>query len=98
MSDHAIRVDFERSGGPAAFSLSTRVDASELSADEIAELERLVAERGAGAARGVDRFQYDLKITRGDEVSHVVLGESAFATPALRALRDRLVDRARRGK
>ena len=99
MSEQKVRLEFERSGGPAAFTLGTSVDDDELSDEELTELERLIEETGPRPAeRGrVDRFQYDLTITRGDDVTHLVLGEDELATPVLKALRDRLLDRARRG-
>ena len=99
MSEPRVRLEFERSGGPAAFTLGTSVDEAELSDEELAELERLIEEAGTRPAGPglVDRFQYDLTITRGDDVTHLVLGENELATPVLRALRDRLLDRARRG-
>ena len=102
MGESGFRLDFERSGGFAGLSLPVvSVDESELAPEEIAELERLVAEAASCApARppGADRFQYDLTITRGDEVTHLTLGENALDTPVLQGLRDRLVNRARGGE
>ena len=95
-----LRVDFARSGGFAGLTLQTSVDASGLQAPEQAELERLVSAVEQTPIpeethAGVDRFQYDLTITRGDESKRVSVGESDL-TPELKALSDWLLERARR--
>jgi hypothetical protein len=95
-----LHVDFARSGGFAGLTLETSVDADELSPEEQAELERLVgAVEAAGEVEstrpGVDRFQYDVAILRGDEKKEFSVGETDL-TPELKALSDWLLERARR--
>jgi hypothetical protein len=94
-----LHVDFARSGGFAGMTLQTSVDAAELDPPEQAELERLVrAVESAGVKStrpGVDRFQYDVTITRGRDSKHVSVGESDL-TPELKALSDWLLERAKR--
>jgi hypothetical protein len=96
-----LRVDFARSGGFAGLTLETSVDAAELAPEERAEAERLVSAVEAAnvperTRPGVDRFQYDLTITRGSESKHLSVGESDL-TPELKALSDWLLERAKRG-
>jgi hypothetical protein len=95
-----LHVELARSGGFAGLTLQTRVDAADLQPQEQAELERLVrAVEGKGSPKstrpGVDRFQYDLTITRGRESKHVSVGESDLS-PELKALSDWLLERAKR--
>lgn len=95
-----LHVDFARSGGFAGMTLQTSVDAARLAPEERAELERLVrAVEGSGSSKstrpGVDRFQYDVTITRGRDSKHVSVGESDL-TPELKALSDWLLERAKR--
>lgn len=95
-----LHVDFARSGGFAGLTLETSVDAEDLPPKEQAELERLVsAVEGAGAVKstrpGVDRFQYDIEISRGKESKRFSVGE-ADLTPELKALSQWLLERARR--
>jgi hypothetical protein len=95
-----LHVDFARSGGFAGLSLETSVDADELEPKEQAELERLVrAVEGAGAVKstrpGVDRFQYDIAISRGKDSKRYSVGE-ADLTPELKALSQWLLGRAKR--
>jgi hypothetical protein len=95
-----LHVDFARSGGFAGLTLETSVDADSLAPQEQAELERLVrAVEGAGAVKstrpGVDRFQYDIAISRGKESKRFSVGE-ADLTPELKALSQWLLERARR--
>lgn len=95
-----LHVDFARSGGFAGMTLQTSVDAAELDPPERAELERLVrAVESAGSLEstrpGVDRFQYDVTITRGRDSKHVSVGESDL-TPELKALSNWLLERAKR--
>jgi hypothetical protein len=95
-----LHVDFARSGGFAGLTMETSVDADELSPEEQAELEELVrAVEGAGPVEstrpGVDRFQYDIEISRGEEVNRFSVGETDL-TPELKALSDWLLERAKR--
>jgi hypothetical protein len=97
---NGLHVDFARSGGFAGLTLETSVDADELPPEEQAQLERLVrAVEGAGAVKstraGVDRFQYDIAISRGRESKHYSVGESDL-TPELKALSEWLLERAKR--
>jgi hypothetical protein len=96
-----LRIDFVRSGGFAGLTLETSVDTGELTPEERAETERLVsvveaAEVPEGTRPGVDRFQYDLTITRGSDSKHISVGENDL-TPEVKALSDWLLERARRG-
>jgi hypothetical protein len=95
-----LHVDFARSGGFAGLTLDTSVDADDLPPEEQAELERLVrAVEGAAAVKttrpGVDRFQYDIAISRGKESKRFSVGETDL-TPELKALSEWLLERARR--
>ena len=82
-------------------TLETSVDADDLPPKEQAELERLVrAVEGAGGAvkstrPGVDRFQYDIAISRGTESKRFSVGETDL-TPELKALSQWLLERAKR--
>jgi hypothetical protein len=96
-----LRIDFTRSGGFAGVTFETSVDTGELTPEEREEAERLVsvveaAEVPEGTRPGVDRFQYDLTITRGSDSKHLSVGESDL-TPELKALSNWLLERARRG-
>ena len=100
MTANGLHVDFARSGGFAGLTLETSVDADELPPEEQAQLERLVrAVEGAGAVKstraGVDRFQYDIAISRGRESKRYSVGESDL-TPELKALSEWLLERAKR--
>jgi hypothetical protein len=100
VSGPGLHVDFARSGGFAGLTLGTSVDADELPPADRAELERLVrAVEASGALKstrpGVDRFQYDVTISRGRESKHVSVGESDL-TPEVKALSEWLLERARR--
>lgn len=94
-------VEFQRSGGFAGTSLTTRVDTEELPPPEAEELARLVeradlqtlAKRPPGPGRA-DRFQYDLAITLEDRRYEVTLGETEVPETA-RPLLDRLTELAR---
>jgi hypothetical protein len=100
-----LRIDFARSGGFAGLTLETSVDAADLTPEERAEADQLVSaveaatlpEGTASTRPGVDRFQYDVTITRGSESNHLSVGENDL-TPELKALSDWLLDRARRGE
>jgi hypothetical protein len=96
-----LRIDFARSGGFAGLTLETTVDTAELTPEERAEAEGLVSAVEAtnvpeGTRPGVDRFQYDLTITRGSDSKHISVGENDL-TPEVKALSDWLLARARRG-
>ena len=96
-----LRIEFARSGGFAGITLGTSVDAADLAPEERGVADRLVAAvEAAGLPEstdaGVDRFQYDLTISRGADSQHVRVGESDV-TPELKALSDWLLERAKRG-
>jgi hypothetical protein len=100
VSEPGLHVDFARSGGFAGLTLQASVDGDDLPPDERAELERLVrAVEACGAPTstraGVDRFQYDVTISRGKDEKRYSVGE-ADLTPELKALSEWLLDRARR--
>jgi len=96
-----LRIDFARSGGFAGLTFETSVDVEQLPPEERAEAERLVCAVEAGSPpestpAGVDRFQYDLTITRGDDSTQFSVGENEL-TPELKALADWLLERAKSG-
>ena len=101
METPGLRIDFARSGGFAGLTFQTSVDAAELMPEEQAEVDRLVsaveaADVPESTEPGVDRFQYDLTITRGSDSKHLTVGEKDL-TPELKALSDWLLERAKRG-
>ena len=87
------RIELIRSGGFAGVS---RRWATELSEDEAAEIERLFdrhAEQPPDSAPGADRFQYELRLTRGGSTRALTLREGAIPAD-LRPLLDRLTHAA----
>jgi hypothetical protein len=90
-------VEFERSGGLAGITLTTRVRGTDLPAEQAAELERLVAEAGHGTptdepAAQPDRFRYRLRIS-GSTSSDCDIGLAEESlNPAQARLLDRLTD------
>ena len=81
-----VRVDVVRSGGFAGMSVSGSVDTASLPPAEAEEVTRLVsgldlpalaAGPSLAPARGADRFQYDVTISRGPDSSFLSLPESA---------------------
>jgi hypothetical protein len=86
------RVELVRSGGVAGITRRSSLDSADLNAGEAAELERLLDELPATAPRrggGADRFQYELRVTRGDRTHAVTLHEGAIPEE-IRPLIDRL--------
>jgi hypothetical protein len=94
------RIELVRSGGVAGMRRRWSLDSDDLSAGETAEVERLLARlddvpvQPPQPARGADRFQYELRVTRGDQMRTVTLREDAIP-PAIRPLIDRLTSRPR---
>ncbi len=102
MSDTGTRIDLARSGGFAGITVRSSLDTSELPPDDAAMIEALVEAANLGqlpstAARPgeVDRFQYDLSVTRGGQRLAVSVGEKEV-TPELRRLIDEVMARRRR--
>lgn len=95
-----MRLDLVRSGGFANLRVPAHLDTSELSPGEAEEIEALVgqvnlaslAERSPLRGRGADRFQYDLKVVRGEE-EHRVIASEGEVSPELRALIDTVMAR-----
>lgn len=99
MSDEGVRIEVARSGGFAGITLRSSIDTSELPPDEGRAVEDLVERADLASLPGpvarpgpVDRFQYDLVVTRGDERRHVSVGERDL-TPPLRQLVDEVLRR-----
>jgi hypothetical protein len=87
------RIELERSGGVAGVTRRSSLDSSDLDADEAAELEPLLAALddvpAAAPPTGPDRFQYDLRVTRGGRTRTVTLREGAIPAE-IRPLIERL--------
>ena len=83
-----LRVDVVRSGGFAGIPTEASVDASKLEPQEIAELERLVAQgKPPGPpTEGADWFQYDVALTRGDDRRVATFSENELSPEASKAL------------
>ncbi len=101
MTGEGVRIELARSGGVAGITLRSSLDTAELPAEEARVLEALVDELdlselpGPGGRPGaVDRFQYDLTITRGGRRHMVSVGEKEL-TPPLRRLVDEVMARRR---
>lgn len=85
-----MHVRVTRSGGFANLLVTGAVDTTDVPEAEGAELERLIddldlddlAGRSPIRGQGVDRFQYELSIRRGDREHQAVVSEDA-APPAL---------------
>jgi len=95
------QIELVRSGGVAGVKRRWTLDPADLEADEIAEVERLLAgldevpAQPAAAGPGADRFQYELRVTRVGRTRTVTLREDAIPA-AIRPLIDRLTSRPRR--
>jgi len=95
---HGWRIELVRSGGVAGVRRQWSLDPEDLSADETAEVERLLAGlddvpvQPAQPGGGADRFQYDLRVTRGGETRTVTVRDGAIPA-AIRPLIDRLTSR-----
>src|SRR3954454_12944270 len=93
------QIELVRSGGVAGVTRRWSLDSKDLSAGEAAEVERLLttlddlAEQPPQAG-GADRFQYDLRVTRGGRTRTVTLREGAIPAE-IRPLIDRLTSRPR---
>ncbi len=99
MSDTGTRIELARSGGVAGITLRSSLDTSDLPPEEADMMESLVDNADldrlpAVAARpgAVDRFQYDLVVTRGGQRHVVSVGEKEL-TPQLRQLIDEVMAR-----
>jgi hypothetical protein len=95
-----FRIEFERSGGFAGISLHASVDSTELEPDKVAELEQLLASIENTvvpdqAPGGADRFQYDLKVTRGEKETVLTFRDGSL-TDDQRKLVDMLMELARK--
>jgi|tagenome__1003787_1003787.scaffolds.fasta_scaffold18318117_2 hypothetical protein len=92
------RIELIRSGGVAGVTRRTTLASEDLSAAEAAEVERLLAalddvpEAPPAPGRGADRFQYDLRVTRGGRTRTLTFTEGAIP-PEIRPLIDRLTGR-----
>jgi hypothetical protein len=104
VTERQLQIEFQRSGGFAGAVLSGSVDARDLAPAEADELLDLVdradlpalSRRASGPRPGKpDRFQYDLRVTLGDQQHQVTLGETDVPE-SLRPLLDRLLELARR--
>ena len=83
----AGRIELVRSGGFAGITRRSSLDVGE---EEAAEIERLLDDLpAADPPRGADRFQYELRVTRGDRTRAVTLHEGAIPEQ-IRPLIDRL--------
>jgi len=96
--EHGWRIELVRSGGVAGVRRQWSLAPEDLTADETAEVERLLAGlddvpvQPAQPGGGADRFQYDLRVTRGGETRTVTVRDSAIPA-AIRPLIDRLTSR-----
>jgi hypothetical protein len=95
-----FRIEFERSGGFAGISLHASVDSAQLEPEKATELEALLTSIEntvvpESAPGGPPRFQYDLKITRGDRQTVVTFRDGSL-TDDQRKLVDLLMELARR--
>jgi hypothetical protein len=89
------RIELVRSGGVAGVTRRWSLDSADLSPKEAAEFEPLLAaldDAPAAAPPGADRFQYELRVTRGEQTRTVTLHEGAIPAE-LRPLIDRLTRR-----
>jgi hypothetical protein len=88
-------IELVRSGGVAGVTRRWSLDSEDLGAEETAEVERLLAaldDVPEAAAPGADRFQYELRVTRGGRTRTVTLHEGAIPAE-LQPLIDRLTRR-----
>ena len=99
MSDTRTHIELARSGGFAGITLRSSLDTSQLPPEEAEMVEALVDNADLGrfpavATRPgeVDRFQYDLVVTRGGQRHVVSVGERDL-TPKLRQLIDEVLAR-----
>ncbi|MDP8992656.1 MAG: hypothetical protein M3N31_06350 [Actinomycetota bacterium] len=99
MSSEGLHIELARSGGFAGITVRSSLDTGDLPPDEAARIEALFEQADLAALPGpgprpgaVDRFQYDLIVTRGEERRHVSVGEKDV-TPALRQLIDEVMAR-----
>jgi hypothetical protein len=95
----AWRLEAVRSGGVAGVTRRWSLDSKDLSADEAAEVERLLAALDTVPAqplpgRGADRFQYELRVTDGGRTRAVTLRDGAIPAE-IQPLIDRLTSRPR---
>jgi hypothetical protein len=75
------QIELVRSGGVAGVTRRWSLDSQELSAEEAAEFEPLLAaldDAPVAAPTGADRFQYELRVTRGGRTQSVTLYEGAI--------------------
>ncbi len=94
-----MRIELRRSGGFAGLTRRVELDTAVLTEQQAAELEQLVEAAQldqlpvapAPAARGADRFQYDL-VVRTDGAHHDVRVREGQVPPPLRRLIDRLLE------
>lgn len=90
------RIELVRSGGVAGVTRRWSLDSEDLGAEEAAELERLLGALddvpAAATPPGPDRFQYELRVTRGGRTRTVTVHEGAIPAE-LRPLIDRLTRR-----
>ena len=104
MSEQGLRIELARSGGVAGITVRSALDTAELPPDEARRVETMLDEIDLSAlpppgprAGAVDRFQYDLVITRGGRRQVVSVGEKEL-TPALRRLVQEVLARRQGGK
>ena len=95
-----MRLELTRSGGIAGLLTRRSLDTDRLPAEERTAVEELVARanleevarRSPVRGRGADRFQYDLRVKRGEREERVVVAEDQ-ASPELRAVVQRVLER-----
>ncbi len=104
LSGEGLRIELARSGGLAGITVRSSLDTAELPSEEARRVEALLDEvdltalPAPGPRPGaVDRFQYDLAITRGGQRQEVSVGEKEL-TPALRRLVQEVLARRQGGK
>ena len=98
MPGESWRIELVRSGGVAGVRRTWSLDSNGLGAREAADVERLLAALDEIPAQppppGADRFQYDLRLTRGRRTRSVTLREGAIPAE-IRPLIDLLTTRPR---
>jgi hypothetical protein len=100
VSERLTRLRFRRTGGFAGNMPPLALDSADLSSEEMAELERLLAPADLGAAEragksGSDPFQYELDVETTGQHRRLSLGEREVP-PSLRPLLTHLTQLARR--
>jgi hypothetical protein len=89
-----VRVEVVRSGGFAGLTRAAAMDTEELDGERAEQLRELVDESqiesltsGPPGSGAVDRFQYEITVTRGDQRTSIVLNESDMPDAARNLVR-----------